>query len=109
MIYKSKVDKAKPFNSIRNILNAYKPDIIFIMSWSSEINETNYFEGIPYETNDDYFEPGKIALYHLKGYDTKVIWTSHPRSYPYHSLNVNDMIIKLAESYHTVKRLWPKY
>lgn len=105
-IYNSITKKAYPLSSIKNILTAYKPDIIFILSWSDQCDEREYFEGLSFDTMDIYFERHKRALYYLNDYKTKVIWSTHPCRLKYMGISTNTMIEYLTDSYNLVKTIW---
>lgn len=79
-----------------NLIKAYHPDNIFILGWGD--NESHAFKGLQYTPLTQYYADGFRALYKLKDYSTKIVWTSHPSRYSYLGTNQEEMIPYLAEA-----------
>ena len=73
-------EAAKPFESLKTMIEAYHPDYVFVLSW---IEKTDFLDGTDFQWQKDlYTDSDKKyrAVYLSKQYKTKVIWTLHPKS-----------------------------
>lgn len=94
---------AKPFESLKTIFEAYgEPDVVFVLSWIDK--EADFFEGLDYESKAEFYEDGLRAVYLSKTHKTKVIWTSHPRRFPFLSTNPQKMCQYLCDTYKALYR-----
>ena len=80
------------FDKISHILNAYKPDIIVILTWSGS---EDYID-VEHTWLEEYFKYNLHSVYSIKDYDTKVIWSSHPRRFSFIGENQESMVHKLG-------------
>lgn len=73
-------EAAKPFESLRTMIEAYHPDYVFVLSW---IEKMDFLDGTDFQWQKDlYTDSDKKyrAVYLSKQYKTKVIWSLHPNS-----------------------------
>lgn len=87
--------EAHRFEKIKLILDLYAPDYIFILSWS---NREDIFEGLQSINHQEWYKDGILSVYTIKGYRTKVLWTSHPRRFSYLGVRSEDAINMLADT-----------
>lgn len=83
-------------NPLKNLIASYKPDYIFILSWPG--NEEELFRDLKWTKIEQYYEYHKRALYRVEDFDTKIIWTSHPRALSFMGENQDNMIPYLVET-----------
>lgn len=81
---------------LKNLIDAFNPDIIFILGWGG--NTGHVFRGLQFHELKNEYEKDKRALYKIDNYKTKIIWTSHPRRFGFISTNQSEMIPYLANS-----------
>lgn len=65
----------RPFSSVKNIIDAYEPDILVLLHWTDDMSP---FEGL--NLNRIALGCGSVALFSIEGYRTKVLWSYHPRA-----------------------------
>ena len=73
-------EAAKPFESLRTMIEAYHPDYVFVLSW---IEKMDFLDGTDFQWQKDlYTDSDKKyrAVYLSNQYKTKVIWSLHPNS-----------------------------
>lgn len=87
------------FEKIKLILEAYAPDYIFIFNWEER---DDIFEGLDFKWHKEYYKDGIQAVYTIKGYKTKIIWSTHPRRYSFLQTNMKEMINNLSETIKTI-------
>ena len=75
---------------IKNIIKAYHPDYLIILGWGD--TEEHVFRGLSYSCVGSYYEDDYRALYTLRDYATKIIWTSHPSRFSFLGTNQEEMI-----------------
>lgn len=78
--YHSICEAAKPFESLKTMIEAYQPDYIFVLSW---IEKPDFFDGTDFQWQKDWYtdcEKKYRAVYLSKQYKTKVIWSLHPNA-----------------------------
>lgn len=81
----NKIDKLK------YIIDCFAPDYIFIFNWGTD--DKMYLEGIEIESMKEYKEVNNhLWVYHLKNSNTKIIWTVHPNSLKFQSMNVDELV-----------------
>ena len=93
--YNLLVQKSKSLDKLKYILDAYEPDIVFIFSWE---NYMEFFNGLAYENVASWYEEDLRSVFTIKGYRTKVIWTSHPRRFPFLKKDSKGMVRYLGET-----------
>lgn len=93
--YNVLVQKSKSLDKLKYILDAYEPDIVFIFSWE---NYMEYFNGLTYENRSSWYEEDLRSVFTVKGYRTKVIWTSHPRRFTFLKKDARAMIQYLGDT-----------
>ena len=81
-------------------LAAYHPDVIFIFNWEER---PDFFDGLDVTWHKPYYEEPFRAVYTVKGYDTKIIWSCHPRRFSFLKTNVEEMVHYLAETYQQLR------
>jgi len=91
-------DAAKPFETLKSMIEAYNPDCVFVFSWIDK--EDDFFEGTDYSQQKELYENGFRAVYTSKQYHTKVIWTLHPNRFSFLRTSVEEMCYYLADTYH---------
>lgn len=85
--------ESRVFDNIEHILKAYNPDFIVILNWE---DRDDYFGNIKFKWHEDLYIDKKRAVYTLEGYDTKIIWGSHPNRFKFLSENQESMINNLG-------------
>lgn len=93
--YNSLVQQSKSLDKLKYILDAYEPDIVFIFSWE---NYMEFFNGLEYENVASWYEEDLRSVFTIKGYRTKVIWTSHPHRFPFLKKDAKAMIKYLGDT-----------
>lgn len=71
---------AKPFESLKSMIEAYHPDYVFVLSW---IEKNDFFDGTDFEWQENMYKDRDKkyrAVYLSKKYKTKVVWTLHPNA-----------------------------
>lgn len=91
--YKAIQKEAESISKLKNILDAYDPDLIIIMSWNNYAEEF-FFDGIDYTWNEEQFIDGLISTYSINNSNKKVIWCNHPNRLRYKKLNIETGLIK---------------
>lgn len=86
----------KLFDPLKNILDVYSPDYIFILT--SNFDEEKSFARLKYKKLEAFNEGSLRTLYNIKGHNTKIIRSSHPRRFSFLSTNPDKMAKYLAES-----------
>jgi len=96
--YELKKECEKQIDPLRNLLDAYPIDYLIIFSWEDNISN---FRG-DLDLKKIYSFDNTVEAYSINGYDTKIIWTSHPRALHRQSCNnesimnlINDTIVKI--------------
>lgn len=79
---------------ISHIVKAYKPDIIVILTWSGK--EEDYLD-IEHTWHEEYFKHNIHSVFSLQGYNTKVIWSSHPNRFSRLGENQESMVHELGD------------
>lgn len=86
---------AQSFEKLTSIIEAYNPDVIFIMTW---LDKDSFFEETDYEWQKNYYEENFRAVYLSKTYKAKIIWTLHPRRFSFLRTNIQEMCTYLAKT-----------
>lgn len=101
--YRTLQRKFQSFCNLKAIFEAYgEPDVVFILSWSG--SEKIFFEGLDYESKNEWYEHGLREVYLSKTHKTKVIWSSHPRRFSFLETNPQEMCQYLCDTYHALDR-----
>ena len=93
--YNVLVQKSKSLDKLKYILDAYEPDIVFILSWE---NYMEFFNGLEYENVASWYEEDLRSVFTVKGYRTKIIWTSHPHRFSFLRKDAKGMIRYLGDT-----------
>ena len=93
---------AKPFETLKSMIEAYCPDYIFVFSW---IDKEDFFGGTDYAQRQEWYENGFRAVYTSKQHHAKVIRTLHPNRFKFLQTSVEEMCHYLADTYHQVSLL----
>ena len=99
--YKKLIQKSEFLNRMKYVLDIWKPDFIFILSWE---NYLEIFNGLEYENRAEWYEDNLRAVYTIKGYKTKIIWTSHPRRFAFLGMNTHSMIEYLSKTMYNLNK-----
>ena len=100
--YETICKAAKPFETLKSMIEAYHPDYVFVLSW---IEKNDFFEGTDFVWQKDLYQDADKkyrAVYLSNQYGTKVMWTLHPNAMWRHGLSKNDtqeLIEFLANTY----------
>ena len=89
-------DAAKPFETVKSMIEAYNPDYIFVLSWT---DKDDFFEGTDFQRLEYGYEEDYRAIFTSKVYHTKIIWSSHPNRFSFLKTDVEEMCYFLAETY----------
>lgn len=100
--YTKLIQKSDFLNRIKYVLDLWEPDFIFILSWE---NYLEIFNGLEYEHLSEWYEDNFRAVYKIKGYKTKIIWTSHPRRFSFLGTNSQTMVKYLAKTMYNLKQM----
>jgi len=87
-------EKSRSFDKLSHILEAYKPDIIVILTWA---DREDIFGDLDYTWHEELYKDKIHAVYSLKDYNTKVIWSSHPRRFSFIGENQESMVYELGD------------
>ena len=93
-IYAKVKELSAPLDRIKHILDAYSPDFIFIFNW---VEADEIFEGLNVTWHEKHYIDDKLAVYTIEDYDTKIIWSSHPRRFSYLGENTESMVRLLGD------------
>lgn len=93
-VYAKVKELSAPLDRIKHILDAYSPDFIFIFNW---VEADEIFEGLNVTWHEKHYIDDKLAVYTIEGYDTKIIWSSHPRRFSYLGENTESMVRLLGD------------
>ena len=101
-------EAARPFETIKSMIEAYNPDYMFVLAWKGSDEE--FFENTDYLWQEGF--KGKIeekkyqAVYLSKTYKTKVIWSLHPSSFrplKFTNNDIKDLCYYLAGTCHQLE------
>jgi hypothetical protein len=103
-------EAAKPFETLKSMIEAYNPDYVFVLSW---IEKNDFFEGTDYKWQKDFFkedleEKKYRAVYLSNQYNTKVIWSLHPNALKFKGFKKEDtdeLICYLAKTLEMLEKL----
>lgn len=93
-VYAKVKELSAPLDRIKHILDAYSPDFIFIFNW---VEADEIFEGLNVTWHEKHYIDDKLAVYTIEDYDTKIIWSSHPRRFSYLGENTESMVRLLGD------------
>ncbi len=99
-LYHKICEAGKKLNKLKDILDMYHPDIIFILTWQ---DNDDVFDGLETDCIQEMYEDKFRSIYTIKGYDTKIVWTCHPTSFKFKSTNAKEMSNYLCESVKMIK------
>lgn len=95
--------ESRELDKIKNIIEAYEPDLIIILNWSGKPGillkelDTENVSNLYCE------DKGKQrSVFTIEGYKTKILWSIHPNSFGRQSVSPNDMLLMLGD---TAKKL----
>lgn len=94
-------DAAKPFETIKSMIEAYHPDYIFVLSWT---DKDDFFDCTDFQEENEWYDKDFRAVYISKSYHTKVIWSLHPRRFSFMGTNSEEMCFYLAKTYHQLEQ-----
>ena len=103
--YQVVCEAAKPFESLKSMIEAYQPDYIFVLSW---IEKNDFFNKTDFYWQENWYrdqDKKYRAVYLSKQYKTKVIWTLHPNAMWRKGLNKRDTESLMEFLADTVKQL----
>lgn len=96
---------AKPFETLKSMIEAYQPDYVFVLSW---IEKNEFFDGTDFEWQKNFYhdtDKKYRAVYLSNMYKTKVIWTLHPNAMWRKGLNKEDTVNLMEFLANTLKQL----
>lgn len=73
-------EAAKPFESLKSMIEAYHPDYVFVLTW---IEKNEFLEGTDFLWQKNWYTDKNKeyrAVYLSKLYKTKLIWSLHPNA-----------------------------
>lgn len=94
-IYWDIKSKSRRFDKLKYILDIYNPDYIFIFNWDAD--EELAFSDIDVEWIKEEHIPDICSTYNIKGFNTKIVWTIHPRNLSFKSMNIDELIQIICE------------
>ena len=94
--WKLKASSGILIDPIKNIIDAYSPDYIYILGWGDSTD--HIFRGLQFTELNEHYKENYRALYQIKDCATKVVWTSHPRRFGFLYTNQEKMIPYLVNS-----------
>lgn len=89
-VYSKVKQKSISIDKLIHTIKAFRPDLVFIFNWGC--NEKLFLEGLEYEETKHTLLNGKLYTYFLPKTNTKVIWTTHPRSLSFEGSNITSLI-----------------
>lgn len=92
--YSSKLDNMKV------LLDTYNPDWIVIANWE---DCDDFWGNIKAFNLHQYYIDGLRAVYAIEGYETKILWTSHPRRYSFMGYNIPMVIKEMTNGIFNIK------
>jgi hypothetical protein len=87
---------SRRLDTLKCLLDVFQPDIVFILNWDDG-KEEDAFKGLSVTWNKSEFIEDLVATYKVKGYRAKIIWTRHPGSLKWVSIDPDELIEKLIE------------
>ncbi len=66
---------SRDFDRLKYILDLYAPDLVFIFTWR---DDPEYFQALELIEDKSLYKEHWRSVYSIRGYKTKLIWTSHP-------------------------------
>jgi hypothetical protein len=97
IIYWDIKSKSRRFDKLKYILDIYSPDYIFIFNWAvDEAEEELAFTDINVEWQENDHIPKILATYLVKDYNSKIIWTIHPRNLSFKEMNIDELIQEIS-------------
>lgn len=89
--------ESRKLDSIKLLIEAFSPDIIFIFNWDY-LKESDVFHGLNATEDLSKSVAGLLAIYSISGYDTKIVWCPHPNNLRYKSQNIEGLIQIIASA-----------
>lgn len=96
-------EAAKPFETLKSMIEAYNPDYVFVFSWIDK--ENDFLKGTDFSFQKEWYEDSFRSVFTSKKYNTKLIWTSHPNRYSFLQTSVEEMCTYLADTYRKLSLL----
>ncbi len=90
-------EAAKPFETLRSMIEAYNPDYIFVLTW---IDKDDFFEGTDFQRQENMFEDKFRAVYSSELYQTRIIWSLHPNRFSFEKTEIEEMCYYLAGTFN---------
>ena len=84
------------FSPIKNILDSYKPEIIFVLG--GDIEDAYLFKGLNYKHLKNADEGKWRKLYYIQDYNVRIVKTYHPRAFCTQGSNNDEMVEYLYDS-----------
>ncbi len=94
-IYWKIKSKSRIFDCLNHILDAFQPDYIFIFNWQAD--EEIAFNGLKYKWIKKDHIPDLLSIYRIEDYQTRIIWTIHPRNLSFKGMNIEELIELVVE------------
>jgi hypothetical protein len=91
--------KSVIFDRIKLILDIYNPDTMFIFNWCDDTKTEQVLDGLEVEWNEKTYIQNIISTYKIKGYNTHLIWGSHPNNLKWQGTNINNTIEIIKKVY----------
>lgn len=92
--YRKLCQAGRLLDNFKTLLDAYHPDYVVILTWDKK---DDIFDGLNAHFLKDYYRDGIREVYEIEGYNTKLIWSVHPRRFSFMGTNVRQMILQLGE------------
>lgn len=92
-------EAAKPFETVKSMIEAYNPDIVFVLSWTEK---DDFLAGTDFQRQNELLEEPFRAIYISKLYHTKIIWSLHPNRFSFERTNTEEMCHYLADTYKKI-------
>ncbi len=86
------------FEGLNTIIEAYKPDFVIVLSWE----EHKFVDEIRTTWLESPSVKGLVEVSDIPERTTKLIWTRHPRQYPFLRVNQKEMVINIAEVFKKI-------
>ena len=89
-------EKSRRFDRLKDILDLYNPDYIFLFTWS---DDSDYMQNVNLIEDPSMREEYWRCVYSIEGYKTKLIWTSHPTYFAWNiTQDVNKVVKYLGDT-----------
>lgn len=89
--------ESRKLDSIKLLIEAFSPDIIFIFTWD-DLKKADAFQGLNVTEDLSKAVGGLLAIYSISGYDTKIVWCPHPNNLRYKAQSIDSLIQVIANA-----------